>query len=70
MSSLAAWMDRAHETDETLAAKVGVSRVQISRIRRRVCEPSLAVAASLEAITGIPAASFAKQPPHLKQVAG
>lgn len=59
MSHLQEWMSRAHETDASLAEKVGVSRVQISRIRRNKCGPSLPLAAKLEVLTGIPAASFA-----------
>jgi len=62
MTSLQSWMERAKETDESLAERVGVSRVQISRIRRRMVRPSLKLAATLEDITGIPAAQFAREP--------
>lgn len=60
MTDLQTWMERARESDASLAEKTGVSRVQISRVRRRICAPSLSLAARLEEITGIPAASFAR----------
>lgn len=62
MTDLQSWMSRAHETDETLAEKLGVSRVQVSRVRRRKCRPSLGLAVRLEGLTGIPASSFASSP--------
>lgn len=55
MNDLEAWMTGAGESDETLAGKLGVSRVQVSRIRRRICNPSPAIATKLEALTAIPA---------------
>lgn len=55
MNALASWMDRADEGDDTLAEKVGVSRVQISRIRRNLSRPSPELAAKLEVVTGVPA---------------
>lgn len=55
MSALANWMSDHRETDETLASKVEVSRVQISRIRRKLSRPSLALAEKLERETGITA---------------
>lgn len=55
---LARWMEHAGETDETLSPKVGVSRVQISRIRRDKSKPSPATAVKLEAITKLPASIF------------
>lgn len=55
MNALASWMKASAETDETLAAKAGVSRVQISRIRRGLSRPSLRLAERLEPITGLPA---------------
>lgn len=58
MGPLEAWMTREGETDESLSPKVGLSRVQISRLRRRVYRPSVETARKLETITGIPAAEF------------
>ncbi len=51
-------MDANEVSDEALAEKLGVSRVQVSRLRRRICKPSPATAQKLEIITAIPAASF------------
>lgn len=51
-------MTGAGESDETLAPKIGVSRVQVSRIRRNINKPSPSVAAKLEELTGIPAWDF------------
>lgn len=65
MADLNSWMDDAGESDESLAPKLGVSRVQVSRIRRGVNKPSATVAARLEELTGIPAWDFlrpARQP--------
>lgn len=53
-------MARARETDATLAEKLEISRVQVSRIRRAKSRPSLSVAVKLEGLTGIPAARFAQ----------
>lgn len=59
MTALQTWMDRnPAEHDGTLAPRIGVSRVQVSRIRRDVCKPSIATAQKLEVVTGIPAAKF------------
>lgn len=58
MSDLQEWMSRAGETDATMSQKLGVSRVQVSRIRRGICKPSPTTAQKLEAITAIPAADF------------
>lgn len=58
MNALAKWMETAPETDESLAAKVGVSRVQISRIRRDLSAPSPKLAEKLEGVTGVPAWDF------------
>lgn len=44
--------------DEALAPKLNVSRVHVSRLRRRICRPSLETAKRLEEITKIPAADF------------
>jgi transcriptional regulator with XRE-family HTH domain len=51
-------MDARSETDEALAAKVGVSRVQINRIRRNLSRPSPKLAERLESVTGVPAWDF------------
>lgn len=48
-------------TDQTLADKVGVSRVFITRIRNGKRRPSIGVAARLEAATGVKAAEFAAE---------
>lgn len=53
-------MAEAGETDETLSGKTGVSRVQISRIRRGLSKPSAALAEELSRISGIPAWDFLK----------
>ena len=45
----------AAETDATLSRKLGVSRVQVSRVRRGVNRPSPQLAAKIETITKIPA---------------
>ncbi len=63
MADLNTWMDGAGESDESLAPKLGVSRVQVSRIRRGVNKPSTAVAARLEELTGIPAWDFLRPAP-------
>lgn len=44
--------------DEALAAKVGVSRVQILRLRKGDNRPSSKTALRLQEVTGIPAAKF------------
>lgn len=62
MNALAAWMSEAGETDETVAAKAGVSRVQISRIRRNLSRPSPELAEKLETLTGRPAWDFLRPP--------
>lgn len=61
MNKLAAWMVLHGETDETLAPKVGVSRVHISRLRRGVHAPRPALAIKLEDVTGVPAAELIMQ---------
>lgn len=58
MGPLDTWMTSAGETNESLALKVGLSRVQISRLRRRIYRPSVETARKLEEITNIPAAEF------------
>lgn len=44
--------------DEELAAKVGISRVHASRLRRRKCLPSLDLARKLAEVTEVPAERF------------
>ena len=58
MSDLQNWMAEHGETDESLSPRVGVSRVQVSRIRRKICRPSIVTALRLEQVTGIPAAKL------------
>ena len=58
MSTLADWMRRNAETDQSLAPKIGVSRVHVSRLRRNVHRPSRELAMKLEEVTHIPAADF------------
>ncbi len=55
---LSAWMHGARENDASLAAKVGVSRVQILRIRKGQSKPSPKLAQKLEKETGVPAWEF------------
>lgn len=58
MTILAQWMLANEETDHTLAPKVGVSRVHVSRLRRGVHKPKPRLAEKLEEVTSIPAAKF------------
>lgn len=51
-------MNAKKVSDEALAAQVGASRVQISRIRRNLSKPSPRLAEKLERITGLPAWDF------------
>lgn len=48
------WMDTKEETDVSLAPRIGVSRVQILRIRSGQCGASKKTAKRLEKVTGIP----------------
>lgn len=54
MQRLQQWMKDKGERDETLGPKVGVSRVQMSRIRRSINGASKTTALKLEELTGIP----------------
>lgn len=57
--TLQEWMDAKHLTDADVAAKVGgLSRSQVSRIRRRVSIPSPETALKLAKLTKIPAKEF------------
>jgi transcriptional regulator with XRE-family HTH domain len=58
MTILEQWMRAGGFTDEAVSQKVGVSRVQITRIRNGQNRPSRETAMKLEAVTGIPAARF------------
>lgn len=53
------WMEAQKLTDAALAERVdGLSRSQVSRIRRRKSIPSPQTAKKLEQATGIPAETF------------
>ena len=58
MGLLAQWMTTEGVTDEQLAAKIGVSRVQVLRLRKGENKPSPQTAKKLEQATGIPAGDF------------
>jgi len=58
MTVLKDWMADHNETDSSLAAKVGVSRVQVLRIRNGRSKPSPRLANRLEAVTSIAAWEF------------
>lgn len=60
MDALKSWMLEAGETDESVADKTGVSRVQISRIRRGLSRPSPELADKLSGLTSIPAWDFVR----------
>lgn len=62
MNALATWMTAAGETDDTVSAKVGISRVQVSRIRRSLSRPSPELAVKLEALSGVPAWDLVSMP--------
>lgn len=55
------WMTDQKWSDARLAAKVGVSRPFITRIRRGHRQPSLPVAVKLAAATELPIATFIKE---------
>ena len=69
MGDLATWMRAAGEDDDSLAEKLGVSRVQVSRLRRKVCKPSPETAERLERLTHIPAWDFVKPAPDKQRAA-
>lgn len=57
--TLQEWMDRKGFKDADVAARLdGISRSQVSRIRRRVSRPSPETAEKLSKLTRIPAARF------------
>lgn len=58
MANLSQWMRLNGETDQSLAPKIGVSRVHVSRLRRNIHKPSPELAKKLELVTQIPAAEF------------
>jgi transcriptional regulator with XRE-family HTH domain len=53
-------MTQHGETDETMSGKLGVTRVQVSRLRRDKSKPSPELAVRLEEVTRIPAWDFVK----------
>lgn len=55
MTLLEQWMTRSAIKDGVLAAQLGVSRVQVLRLRRGENRPSPKTARRLEEITQIPA---------------
>jgi transcriptional regulator with XRE-family HTH domain len=55
MQTLESWMKDTGTKDEALSLRLGVSRVQVLRLRRRLCRPSVETARKLEQITEIPA---------------
>lgn len=56
---LETWMKLKNLTDAALASRIeGLSRSQVSRIRRRKCIPPPETARKLAAATGIPAEMF------------
>lgn len=58
--TLQEWMDANGVTDDALAARVGVDRSTISRVRRGKIAPSLTLAGALNTITDgcVPMQSF------------
>jgi predicted transcriptional regulator len=58
MQTLAKWMEDSGTKDGALSKRLGVSRVQVLRLRRRLCRPSVETALKLEEITQIPAADL------------
>jgi transcriptional regulator with XRE-family HTH domain len=59
MTALKDWMDKRGLADADVASRIeGLSRSQVSRIRRGVSRPSPATAEKLAALTRIPAAKF------------
>jgi DNA-binding XRE family transcriptional regulator len=45
-------------TDDIVAARIGIGRPQVGRIRRGICQPSLPTAIKLSELTGRPVESF------------
>lgn len=60
MTTLSEWMSKNSVSDTALAARVGVSRPFITRIRTGVRQPSVSVAAKLVEETGLPVDCFVK----------
>lgn len=58
MGLLETWMTENVVTDEQLAERVGVSRVQVLRLRSGQNRPSPGTAKKIEAVTGIPASDL------------
>lgn len=57
-TTLKDWMDAKDKKDADVAALVGISRSQITRIRTGVSNPGRNTARKLEEVTKIPAARF------------
>ena len=60
MTLLETWMEANGVGDDAVATETGVSRVQISRIRRGLSKPSPELALKLSSMTGIAAWDFVK----------
>lgn len=58
MNPLATWMHQNGLDDATVAAKIGRSRVHVSRLRRGINLASIETAKKLEAVTDIPWPEF------------
>ncbi len=58
MGPLDTWMIDKGVGNKHLAEMLQISRVQVSRLRRRLYRPSVETALKLEEITGIPAAEL------------
>ena len=52
------WLEAHGLDDKAAAARLGLDRSQVSRLRRGECRPSIKTAKRLEPITGIPAAEL------------
>jgi predicted DNA-binding transcriptional regulator AlpA len=61
MTILQQWMDKNGLKDHQVAAKVGLSRVQVSRVRRNLVGPSVKAAKRLATLTGFPWSKFMRQ---------
>jgi plasmid maintenance system antidote protein VapI len=55
---LARWMKSREMDDPTLSAHLGVSRVQVSRLRRGICKASPETARKLSDLTGLSPTTF------------
>ena len=55
---LSEWMEAEGLKDDAVASKLSLSRVQVSRLRRKINGASVPTARKLESLTGIPWHSF------------